>query len=616
MENHHKNYLNYENYEEPNFPSIGYNKYYNDQLKRSNEFDFYPNNNNINLKSHNLNYANPNEKEFNNDFIDNQKSNYIKNKNDKKFFKTNNNFYLLDEDEKILREKERQKKLQYQLMLDDQIREKKIRKEKERQERLAEELLYEEKYRQKQRELIQYQKEREREKNDISLKESIEIPLSNKNYLYDINQNYLKNVNYEENLEQKDNYEQQNNQKIMMNLNQNKNINNNYLNSSINQKITPPTIENLISTSAQMPFLNKNEICPQNYKTQNNYYPNYKINITQQQSPKYFISQIINPYMTQNNEFQPEIPLNASASPGFIPVNYQAPINNQMLISSPNISNSSQVNQFQLENISNFNRINNQNINDINNMDNNNQNYFEKMMEIFFNEQNKIIENYKETIMQLKNERDEALIKNKINEEKLKALENMRKCRNKINDKFDYIPLKDEYNQDLDNYLSTIQKDELNINNPKGEMSILSDSKLPPLLTSSKLIKPNSKGNFLETWKKQGNENGKKLEFNGMDTNYIMNKISQIKNNILENSSITNNEKKNDCMIDISLISKTNEDKSKNNENNEFLVETNGDKSKNNENDFEFQIETNEDINNSKKEVEDNNDSVVKKNKI
>ena len=40
-------------------------------------------------------------------------------------------------------------------------------------------------------------------------------------------------------------------------------------------------------------------------------------------------------------------------------------------------------------------------------------------MEKFFNEQNKIIEIYKETIRQLKNERDEALIKNKANEEKL-----------------------------------------------------------------------------------------------------------------------------------------------------------------------------------------------------
>ena len=52
-------------------------------------------------------------------------------------------------------------------------------------------------------------------------------------------------------------------------------------------------------------------------------------------------------------------------------------------------------------------------------------------------------------------------------------------------------------------YLSTIHKDELNTNKQKGEISLLSDSKLPPLITSTKLVKPNSKKDILETWKKE-----------------------------------------------------------------------------------------------------------------
>ena len=59
-------------------------------------------------------------------------------------------------------------------------------------------------------------------------------------------------------------------------------------------------------------------------------------------------------------------------------------------------------------------------------------------MEKFFNEQNKIIESYKETIRQLKNERDEALIKNKDNEEKLLALQNLQKIKKKNKEKNNY----------------------------------------------------------------------------------------------------------------------------------------------------------------------------------
>ena len=605
-------------YTNENSPSLSFKEYYpnynyNNRIKqispsKINMFDIYQNNNSenqnvlLNNKSENLNFK---EKIINDDL--HNYDNIIYNQNNRKYFKKNN--FLLDEDKKRILEEERQKKLRYQMILDEQIQQKKIREEKEKEKKLKEDLLYEEKYRLEQQQLNEYQNINHIRNNLQKL--SANNPFNNENSSnLNQNQNYFPNINYEDIMENIDQNELEKEYGPKLKFEELANEENqiykyNAYPKLINEPLPPPNIENLVSTSTQIPCLNINKINTQGYKTQNSYYPNYKINIYQQQSPNYFISQKINPYMTQNKPFDmpqkmnslSEIQTNISASPN--PLNYQKSINlNRMMISNPNIINSSQSNQF--VNNPNFNN-NSQNINELINMNINNQNYIGKMMEFFFNEQNKIIEGYKETIKQLKNERDEALIQNKANEEKLLALQNMQKCKNKMKEKFNFIPF-NQNNQDLDNLLSTIQKDELNNNSKKEEISIISDSKLPPLLTSSKLVKPNSNENILETWKKEEKEkeNGKKLEFNGMDTNYIMNKISLIKNTILDNSNINNNNKSNDCIIDISLIGKTNEDKSNNNNNNKI------------QNDSVFNIETNEEINNinNKEEIINDNDSI------
>ena len=610
------NFDKHNKYTNENSTSLSFKEYYpnynyNNRIKqispsKINMFDIYQNNNSenqnvlLNNKSENLNFK---EKIINDDL--HNYDNIIYNQNNRKYFKKNN--FLLDEDKKRILEEERQKKLRYQMILDEQIQQKKIREEKEKEKKLKEDLLYEEKYRLEQQQLNEYQNINHIRNNLQKL--SANNPFNNENSSnLNQNQNYFPNINYEDIMENIDQNELEKEYGPKLKFEELTNEENqiykyNAYPKLINEPLPPPNIENLVSTSTQIPCLNINKINTQGYKTQNSYYPNYKINIYQQQSPNYFISQKINPNMTQNKPFDmqqkmnslSEIQTNISASPN--PLNYQKSINlNRMMISNPNIINSSQSNQF--VNNPNFNN-NSQNINELINMNINNQNYIGKMMEFFFNEQNKIIEGYKETIKQLKNERDEALIQNKANEEKLLALQNMQKCKNKMKEKFNFIPF-NQNNQDLDNLLSTIQKDELNNNSKKEEISIISDSKLPPLLTSSKLVKPNSNENILETWKKEEKEkeNGKKLEFNGMDTNYIMNKISLIKNTILDNSNINNNNKSNDCIIDISLIGKTNEDKSNNN--NKI------------QNDSVFNIETNEEINNinNKEEIINDNDSI------
>ena len=99
------------------------------------------------------------------------------------------------------------------------------------------------------------------------------------------------------------------------------------------------------------------------------------------------------PYQRQYNEFhtQPKLQgvsteqglnTNNSISPSNFPTCYPMPFNNNLMNSSPNV---------------NFNN-NSQNVNELFNMNINNQNYFGKIIEMFFHEQEKILESYKETI--------------------------------------------------------------------------------------------------------------------------------------------------------------------------------------------------------------------------
>ena len=562
---------------------------------------------------------------MNNDYYDlnlllkksnnNLNKNYYNNKvynEDIYYRKIKKNNYFIDEDKERLREEEREKKLRYQMMLDEQVREKRIREKMEREKREKEDLLYDAKFRLDQKQINEYRNEREIK--NLLQKESVDNPLNNLNYHYILKRN------------NSDISEEHDSQKKKIDFN-----NNNII---YEQHTTPPTIENLVLTSNQNPNLNINRINLQGYyKTQNYYYPNKN---NEHLQPNYFISENLNPYMTQSKPFGhqqkmqnslSEVPTNLSV----VPINYQNNINRMISSSSPSITNNnlSQTNYFGANNnniniVTNMSNIdinkipinNNQNVNELVNININNQNAISKMIEIFLKEQNKIIESYKETIKQLKNERDAALIKNKANEEKLMALQNIQNLKKKISEKYDYYPFKDDYKEDLDNFLNTIQKDELNINNQEdSNISILSNSKYPPLITSTKLVKPNLNEDILETWKKEDKndkiENGKKLEFNGMDTNYMMNKISQIKNKILENSNIStnkfkNNDKDNKCMINISSISKTNEDKSNQKYNDEIKIN-------NDTNEFEFHIENNEDnidINKEEGNYNSQNDSV------
>ena len=548
------------------------------------------------------------------------------------------------EREKALKEEKKKKQMEYRKLLDEQIMSKKERQKKEKEKRLEEEKLFEEKFKLENEKFEQQKKASNKQYRNISnlfSEENSQQINSNSNNL--ISENNAINININNNNKNINNINQENEHEEnfqnelssnrnnvikrnksqsyfdIMNNNNNNNNNNLYPN-NINQKYQiPPSymgidpspelkenqifqnqpqssipIEHLVSTSTQIPaqFLssrNQNFIRPP-YKTQNNYYPanrqnlnnqnlNFNQNNVQPQSQQQDINQI-NPYLTQRqyNEFhsQPKLQrvssdlglnTNNSISPSNFPTCYLMPFNNNLMNSSPNV---------------NFNN-NSQNVNELFNMNINNQNYFGKIIEMFFHEQEKILESYKETIEKLKNERDEAIYRNKANEEKILALQKMQNDQKLLEKNLGYFPLKNGYNENMERTLDSImQKNEnedynININNKnnliinKNEQSMnnindnsnISDSKLASLITSTKFVKVNNGEDkeLLETWKKEDKDEKSKIEnnkkninmynkeennnnkeniqknkfrFNGMDTNSFMEKINSINNKILE----------------------------------------------------------------------------------
>ena len=632
-----------------------------------NDTNNYHNMQNIEPKYNNdLNKNIPNNINVRNNMVDNLINNNL---NDNKFITpskpttkniSNINSFINSsiEREKEAKEEKKKKQLEYQKMLDEQIKEKQLRQKREREKRLQEELLFEEKLK---LENEQYQQELNKIKKNKNMnnlfspeEKNINPVINSKNFVLkenNISNNMNNNISPEQDIDENVNNGIINNdirrvksQPYLEAMNPNNIFE---INKNQKYKILPPyipgercesqenfdpssipnlpqrqiPIEHLVSTSSQIPaqFSNQNQNHPQ-YKTQNNYYPSNRnfqnqsqnfiqnlnnINYQQQQSqpPQADLS----PYLTQRQYYDYKQKLlknpsdlssntNISITPSNFPSCYQIPFNNNLMNSSPNPVN--------------FNN-NSQNINDIFNMNINNQNYFGKIMEIFFHEQEKILENYKETIEKLKTERDEAIYKNKANEEKILALQKMQKDQEILEKNLGYFPFKNSYQQNMEKTLDSIlQKNSddniKTINNKKDEQSLnninnnsnVSDSKLHSLITSTKFVKVNDNDkHLLETWKKDDksennndenninnniNNNNKedvknKYKLNGMDTNAFMEKINLINNKILEPPDEPQNYLNDN---NISIISKTqkNEDKSFANE----LININDKEEKNN----------------------------------
>ena len=546
----------------------------------------------------------------------------------------NSNSYINSsiEREKAAKEEKKKKQLEYKKFLDEQIMKKKERQRIEKEKRLEEEKIFEEKFRLENEKFEQQKKPINKEYRNISniFSEENSSPINsnnpnlileqNKNFNNNNNNNNNNNINPEKDFQENFVNEIPNNRNLLRRTKSQPYFevmpNNNLFQQIPNKKYQIPSpyigfdsplqelkenqifqnqnnpqsqipIEHLVSTSTQIPAQllnprNQNYIRPP-YKTQNNYYPasrqnqninlNYNQNQIQSQSPQQDLN---NPYLTQRqySEYpQPKLQrassdlglnTNISISPSNFPTCYQIPFNNNLMNSSPNV---------------NFNN-NSQNVNELLNMNINNQNYYGKIIEMFFHEQEKILESYKETIEKLKNERDEAIYRNKANEEKILALQKMQNDQELLEKNLGYFPLKNGYQKNMERTLDSIMqknenedynndinnknfmeenRNEQNMNNINDNSNI-SDSKMASLITSTKFVKVNTGDDkeLLETWKKEDkkenskknnknnikennnnniNENNNqknKFKFNGMDTNSFMEKINSINNKILE----------------------------------------------------------------------------------
>ena len=505
---------------------------------------------------------------------------YDLNENENKFItpikpitQKNSNSYINSsiEREKALKEEKKKKQMEYRKILDEQIMNKKERQKKEKEKRLEEEKLYEEKFKLENEQFEQQKKANNKQYRNISNlfseENSQQINSKPPNLILG-NNNINNNNNLNQENEQDENIQNEpiNNQNVLKrNKSQpyfdiiNNNNNNNLFQNIPNQKYQIPP--SYLGIESQNPELKENQIF-QNQNQPQSSIPIEHLVSTSTQIPAQFLNPrnqnfIRPPYKTQSKDLG--LNTNISISPSNFPTCYQMPFNNNLMNSSPNV---------------NFNN-NSQNVNELLNMNINNQNYFGKIIEMFFHEQEKILESYKETIEKLKNERDEAIYRNKASEEKLLALQKMQNDQELLEKNLGYFPLKNGYQQNMERTLDSImQKNENeyynnNINNKNNlkenkdepiinninDNSNISDSKMASLITSTKFVKVNNGDDkeLLETWKKEDKEekskNNKKnikennnneintknkFRFNGMDTNSFMEKINSINNKILE----------------------------------------------------------------------------------
>ena len=275
------------------------------------------------------------------------------------------------------------------------------------------------------------------------------------------------------------------------------------------------------------------------YQNKNNQFiqkniQNESSNFTMRYCPK---MQQINPYLMtiqpSKYEFQNHLnsDLSTNSSSNVITSNNQ--IANNIINNSQNFGYN---NRRFYETNNNWN-INNKNVSDLLNLNISSQNYFKKIMEIFLNGQNKIIENYKLTIQKLKSERDNAIFQNKANEEKLQALNKIKNDQEKLTKYLGYYPFKNEYKTNLEKTLDSIILDNKN-NNQNKEL------KLQKQKSENKLNKEDD-----DMIDKINNINNELLEPISESKEYSINNISAITNKNNDDKSLLND-------IELQLIPK------------------------------------------------------------
>ena len=226
----------------------------------------------------------------------------------------------------------------------------------------------------------------------------------------------------------------------------------------------------------------------------------------------------------------------------------------------------------------------------------------ERMLEFFFKEQVKIIKEYKQTIEQLKTERDQALYINKANEEKIQALQRLQV----IEDKYSFIPIDKQYKQNIEQKLNgMIERDnntfsclkdcnykskyeDSNCYN-KEDKGLDIDSLKESLDASTKFVKQTGQKKLLETFVKE--DDGSNYLYT-QNTNANINANLNI--NINDISEITNKDNKSDY---------------------EYFDNNNTNNINNNNHSInELNIQTKEEMNDEVVNINNNNDVVITEN--
>ena len=198
----------------------------------------------------------------------------------------------------------------------------------------------------------------------------------------------------------------------------------------------------------------------------------------------------------------------------------------------------------------------------------------DKMLDFVLQEQVKIINDYKETIEQLKNERDQAIYLNRANEEKIQALQRIQDKQAMIENKFGYSPFDQQYQDTLEEKLNhmmersdvnmnmNIKKNNNNSNNDimdyngqhpgiinykskyEERFEQTGDNFKGSLMGSTKFVKQTGQKKLLETWINDDEVNmnlDEEFKYHNNNNNNVNAKYNMYNNNSKFHSNNNNN---------------------------------------------------------------------------
>ncbi len=406
---------------------------------------------NLNIQfSHNYNTSNINPNFVNNkisnskeDIAINNNPNFTNNRQIN--FESNNainvqpSFNYQDE-KKIEKEMEKKKKLEYQEELKRQIREKENKKKQDKQKIKEEDLKFEEKYGN-----FDYFNQMNPEKNQKT-----------------------KQLIADEVYEHKVMGKKPNFHEVRKN-----NIQNNEDNKFVNERNNSNENANINNMNSNQSYINQISNQNNNYNSNSNYVKNIQNGLSKEYTE--FKNNIIsgnNPHITNNNNFDyaqayEEIKynnnLNNNKHQSFS--NFSYPYTNNHINQSNNPYLMSQISPDHMNPFHAYNQSN-KNIGMFtpNNFYPQQQqhfmlpSFFEEMMKMFFNQQMKIFQDYKETLDKLANERDNTKKENLLQQEKYTTLSKLKTHHEKLKSSVGFNPLVNNYNENLENMLQTIDK--------------------------------------------------------------------------------------------------------------------------------------------------------------